>query len=360
MRGQKIAWISIVLSVFLVQTAPVLGVIFFSNQPKASSKDDIEQLKASFREDVEHFGDSATHIKIESVEFPVQQSMKNTDTFIRKGIFIIRPQAIGTVVVCHGFTQSKNEAAFFRTLFPHFNVFAFDFRAHGELIDGQYSTIGSEEVFDVKGAVEFVKKRPENFNKPVIGFGFSMGAVSLIQAQAQFPDLFEVLILDSPFDSSTECMAKSIDKMLTFNLFGQKYQMPGRGIMMKCLYSKRLQPAMRKVFCYATGFHNAVAKTKFIPVLPINHIGRITIPCFFITCEKDKKVPVGCVRRLYDEVHSNYKRLWITHGPRHCGSCLQNPEWYTYRVNKFISDAFDKSWSVADEVYDDRIVIAPA
>src|SRR3990167_4596991 len=173
---------------------------------------------SSFGQDVEKMKHSLQDLNCKQIEFPVQKSKKDSSTFIRKGVLITRPQSLGTVIVCHGFTQSKHEAAFFRTFFPHSNVMAFDFRAHGDLTDGQYSTIGNDEVYDVKGAVDFVKSIPELQDKPIIGFGFSMGAVTLIQAQAEYPGLFTAMIMDSPFDSSSDCMAACIDKMLTIKL----------------------------------------------------------------------------------------------------------------------------------------------
>lgn len=309
---------------------------------------------SDLQEDIEKMRQSLSDFTSQPIEFPVQKNKEDTQTFIRKGILILRPQALGTVVVCHGFTQSKHEAVFFRTFFPHFNILAFDFRAHGDLIDGQYSTIGNDEIYDVKGAVDFVKAHPDLQGKPIIGFGFSMGAVSLLQAQAEFSDLFHAMIMDSPFDSSSDCMATCIDKMLTVKLFGQKYRIPGRKIMMKCLYCERLQPVMRQVFRYAAGFKNLTAKTKFVPVLPIENAPKITIPCLFITCENDQKVPVGCVRRLYNAVCAPYKRLWITKGIRHCGTCIECPELYVYRVNKFVKHVLDNSWTDAEKIHDDR------
>jgi pimeloyl-ACP methyl ester carboxylesterase len=314
----------------------------------------IKVSNPTLQQGVEKMKQSLTDFTSQSVEFPVQRGRQDTQTFIRKGILITRPQALGTVVVCHGFTQSKHEAAFFRTFFPYFNILAFDFRAHGDLTDGQYSTIGNDEIYDVKGAVDFVKAHPDLQGKPVVGFGFSMGAVSLLQAQAEFPDLFQALIMDSPFDSSSDCMATCIDRMLTVKLFGQKYRIPGRKVMMKCLYCERLQPVMRQVFRYAAGFKNFTAKTKFVPVLPIENAPKVTVPCFFITCENDQKVPVGCVRRLYNTVNAPYKRLWITKGLRHCASCIECPELYVYRINKFIKNALDNSWTQADKIHDDR------
>lgn len=316
----------------------------------------IKQDSSLLERDIANMKQALSELHLKNIEFPVQKHRDTRDTFIRKGVLITRPQALGTVVVCHGFTQSKHEAAFFRTFFPHFNVLAFDFRAHGDLTDGQYSTIGNDEVYDIKGAVDFVKSVHELKDKPIIGFGFSMGAVTLIQAQAEYPDLFNAMIMDSPFDSSSDCMAASIDRMLTVKLFGQKYRIPGKKVMMKCLYCERLQPVMRQVFRYATGFKTFGAQTKFVPVLPIENAPKITIPCYFITCEKDQKVPVGCVRRLYNAVLAPYKRLWITKGIRHCGSCLDSPELYAYRVNKFIHNVLNNSWTDAQKVHDDRSV----
>ncbi len=309
---------------------------------------------APLQESVEKMRLSLSDFTSQTIEFPVQKDRENTQTFIRKGILIIRPEALGTVVVCHGFTQSKHEAAFFRTFFPHFNILAFDFRAHGDLTDGQYSTIGNDEIYDVRGAVDFVKAHSDLQSKPIIGFGFSMGAVSLLQAQAEFSNLFDAMIMDSPFDSSSDCMATCIDKMLTVKLFGQRYRIPGRKVMMKCLYCERLQPVMRQVFRYAAGFKNLSAKTKFVPVLPIENAPKVTVPCLFITCENDQKVPVGCVRRLYNTVSAPYKRLWITKGLRHCASCIECPELYVYRVNKFVKNALDHSWTQAEKIHDDR------
>lgn len=339
-----------------IQKACFYSLLFVSGSSilDASFLSMYQGVQSSLEQDVENMRQSLHGFTLDAIQFPVQQSKQNSDTFIRKGFLIQRPQALGTIVVCHGFTQSKHETAFFRTFFPHFNIMVFDFRAHGDLTDGQYSTIGRDEIYDVKGAVDFVKSHPKLQNKPIIGFGFSMGAVSLLQAQAEFPDLFNAIIMDSPFDSSSDCMAACIDAMLTVKFFGQKYRLPGRKVMMKCLYCQRLQPFVRQVFRYATGFKNFTSQTKFVPVLPIENAPKVTIPCFFITCENDKKVPVTCVRRLYNHVAAPYKRLWITKGIRHCGSCLESPELYVYRINKFIKNVLDNSWTESAKIHDDR------
>jgi pimeloyl-ACP methyl ester carboxylesterase len=311
----------------------------------------------AYKKHVDGIRDYMNALQIEPVSFPVAQDASSGVTFIRKGLLIVRPNALGTVIICHGYTHSKHEASFFRTLFPHFNVLAFDFRAHGELTDGQFSTIGRDEMYDVKGAVDFVKTHPTLAGKPIIGFGFSMGAVSLLQAQGHFKDLFDLLILDSPFDSSSDCMGRCIDKMLTYKLFGKKYTLPGRKLILKSLYNQRLRPIVKVFFRWATGMSTNVARTKFVPVIPIEKAREITVPCFFVSCENDNKVTVDCVRRLYDEVSSPYKRQWVTQGMKHCGSCLAQPELYAYKLNKFIKTALDDSWTEPAKIRDDRVII---
>ena len=294
----------------------------------------------------------------EAVTFPVQQNGDSLDVFIRKGFLAVRPDALGTVIICHGYTHSKHEAFFFKMLFSHFNVLAFDFRGHGELIEkGQYSTIGRDEVYDVRGAVQFVQSLPACQGKPMIGFGFSMGAVSLLQAEATFGNLFDMLILDSPFDSSSDCMARNFEKMLTYTLFGKQHQLPGKALMMKILYNEKMRPLVKKFFHWASGMDPYKVPTKFVPVIPITNAAKITIPTFFISCEQDKSVQVNSVQRLYESVSSPFKRLWITQGVKHCGSCLSQPEKYAYKVNKFINSVLNKDFKVPAKIRDDRVTV---
>lgn len=300
-------------------------------------------------------------LEVQAVSFSVQKSDNSLETFERKGFLALRPDALGTVIICHGYTQSKHEAFFLKILFSHFNVLAFDFRAHGELIEkGQFSTIGRDEVFDVVGAVNFVKSLPCSVGKPIIGFGFSMGAVSLLQAQAKHQDLFDLLILDSPFDSSSTCMERNIDRMLTFTLFGKERKFPGKAVIMKMLYSEKMSPVVKKFFRWASGMNPYIVPTKFVPVIPIENAANISVPCFFISCERDRSVQVDSVMRLYDAVQSPFKRLWITQGLKHCGSCLAQPELYAYKINKFINAVLKKDFRVSEKIRDDRVEIQSA
>lgn len=325
-----------------------------------SATSNIDPLKA-FEQSVEHSKQALSGFKVEPVSFEVAKNAHSDEKFIRKGFLALRPAAVGTVIICHGYTQSKLESFFLKTMLPHFNVLAFDFRAHGDLIDEkQFSTIGRDEIFDVEGAVAFVKSHPELQGKPIFGFGFSMGAVALLQAQAEFGNLFDALILDSPFDSSTDCMSRSIDRILSYTIFGRTYRLPGKKLLMKAMYNDRMRPFVKALFQKASGMNPNKISTKFVQVAPIEQADKVTIPCMFISCENDKSVLVDCVRRLYDTVHSSFKRLWITQGPKHCGSCLAQPEQYSHKVNKFLKKVLDRRFDRPEKIRDDRVTIQAA
>jgi len=299
-------------------------------------------------------------LKVEHISFESKESETSNKMLTRKGFLMLRPGALGTVVFCHGYTHSKHESFFFKTFFPNFNALAFDFRAHGELADGQISTVGADEIYDVLGAVNFIKNHPALKDKPIIGFGFSMGAVSLLRAQSRWPDLFDMLILDSPFDSGYDCMSQGLDNLMTIKILGRYYKIPGKSLIMKSLYNERLSPFVKYIFKLVTGFNPNQTPTKFVHVAPIDSASNIKVPCLFFACVKDNKVPVDAVRRLYHAVDSPFKRMWITQGIKHCSAYLTNPEIYWYKMNKFIKKVLNNDMKVKEKIVDERITISVA
>lgn len=323
------------------------GLLPFSSTDDISYVNQVKNVKKHMHE-----------FKVSQISFESKESDTSDKMLTRKGFLTIRPNALGTVIYCHGYTSSKHESFFFKTFLPNFNALAFDFRAHGELADDQHSTIGGDEIYDVLAAVEFVKSQPELKDKPIIGFGFSMGAVSLLRAQARWPNLFDMLILDSPFDSGYECMSQGLDNIMTFKLFGRIYHLPGKSLVLKSLYSERLSPLVKYFFKLVTGFNPNQIPTKFVHVAPIESAQNIKIPCLFFACIKDKKVPVDAVRRLYNAVDSPFKRMWITQGVKHCSAYLTNPEVYWYKINKFVKKVLEKDMKVKEKIVDERVMIS--
>ena len=276
------------------------------------------------------------HIQFENIVLESLIDHHTTATLQRKGIVVRKPHAIGTVIICHGYLGCKRDALALKHLFPLYNIVVFDFRAHGDDKEGQVSTIGRDEAFDVIAAVKFVKSDPEMAGKPIIAFGYSMGAVSAIQAQAMDATLFDAMILDCPFASTDEAMRRGLEEKMKISLFGRQFTIPGQQFLLDHMYDQSAQAITNFLFKAITQLDSKKVATKFVRVVPIESVKKITVPCFFIHCENDKKVTISDVQSLYNN-KPGFKRLWITQGKAHFGSYQNNPELYWYKVNKFLT-----------------------
>ncbi len=276
------------------------------------------------------------NIQTEAIIFDAFVDASKQATLQRRGILVRRKDPIGTVVICHGYLGCKRDALALKHLFPKYNVLVFDFRAHGDDRQGQISTIGRDEAFDVIGAVHTIKADPTMHDKPIIAFGFSMGAVSAIQAQSIDDQLFDAMILDCPFDSTDDAMRRGLEEKMQITLFGQKFTIPGKQFLLDHMYDESAQAITQFLFQAITKLDGKAITTKFVQVRPVDAVKKITVPCFFIHCENDKKVPIYAVEQLYKN-KPGFKRLWITQGKWHFGSYHNNPELYWYKVNKFLT-----------------------
>ena len=307
------------------------------------------------------------NIQFEAISFDSFIDATKTETLKRRGILVRKPDALGTVIICHGYLGCKRDAIAFKHLFPKYNVLSFDFRAHGDDRDGQVSTIGRDEAFDVMGAVQVVKSDPMMANKPIIAFGYSMGAVSAIEAQSKHGALFDAMILDCPYDSTDAGMSRGLQEKMQMTLFGQQITIPGRQFLLDHMYDESAQAITNFLFKAITKLDSKKVATKFVSVSPVESIKKVTVPCFFIHCEGDKKVPIQAVESVYNN-KPGFKRLWITQGKNHFGSYLHSPEMYWYKVNKFLAKLESQDITTRDqekicdqrtraEVKDNKIVV---
>ncbi|MBI5565019.1 MAG: alpha/beta hydrolase [Chloroflexi bacterium] len=104
--------------------------------------------------------------------------------------------AAPTVVICPGANGSLDADAAFLPWFHNLdlNVLIFDWRAHGRS-DGQLTTLGYDERYDLIAAVEYAKAR----GAPKIGvLGLSMGGAVALSTAAICPDI-DVVAADSAF-----------------------------------------------------------------------------------------------------------------------------------------------------------------
>ncbi len=102
-----------------------------------------------------------------------------------------RPQ--GTVILCHGMNANRVEMlSWAASLWENdFAVLMFDFRRLGKS-EGDRCTAGLFEPEDLRGAVDYVKSRPDISALPLGVFGFSMGGATAILAAADDPRIHAV------------------------------------------------------------------------------------------------------------------------------------------------------------------------
>lgn len=284
---------------------------------------------------------TANGVVVEHVVLYPQEGHDSSNKIARNGVLVRNNDAKATILVCHGFMCDKYDVGMLRKIFKkkQFNVMTFDFRAHGQESKGQYCTFGRDEALDVIAAAQFLRKHPELEDKPLFAYGFSMGAVSAIEAQALESALFDAMILDCPFDSSEKVIKTGLEG-LKGSIFGYEFDLPGKDLLQKYAFHPYVQALVKAVLKTVAQMDATGISTNFCPLYPAESAKKITVPLFFIHCKNDQKVSVDQVKRVYDGA-AGYKRLWITNGRRHYDSFFYNPEKYTEQVRQFYNQVIN-------------------
>jgi hypothetical protein len=125
-------------------------------------------------------------------------ALRAADGVELRGWWVPVPAAKGTVVMAHGLNRSRIEMVR-RAPFVHsegWNALLFDLRHHGAS-GGATTTFGAREKEDVKAAVRLARERSPG---PVVVWGVSLGAASVVFAAAEDPTVAGV-ICDSSYRS---------------------------------------------------------------------------------------------------------------------------------------------------------------
>ncbi len=132
-------------------------------------------------------GDS---LPLENVVFTARDGIRLSAWFLPSGN---AAGAVGGVILCHGFPTSREEMLPLARLLhvAGMHVLLFDFRAMGSS-EGALCTIGSHEVRDLLGAVDYMVGRSEMAGLQLGAFGNSMGGAVAIMAAAEDPRIAAV------------------------------------------------------------------------------------------------------------------------------------------------------------------------
>jgi len=228
-----------------------------------------------------------------------------TDGLKLKGWFIPGRGAKATVIVTHGYPADKGDLlplAIF--LYPHYNLFLFDFRYFGES-EGAITTVGYREQEDLRAALRYLKERGE---KRIGGLGFSLGAAVLLLVQD--PDL-KAVVADSSF--------ADIDRMLE--------------VVYGFLPGVTKGPFVWTTRLYARLFLGIDTRD----ISPLRAVRERTRPVLIIHGARDGQIPVKHAHLLYEAAPRGIADLWIVPDADHGQTYARMPIVYQEKVLSFFS-----------------------
>lgn len=225
-----------------------------------------------------------------------------TEDGVKLSAWYTPPQNGAVILVAHGHADRRAEDYYLLFASHGYGVIAWDFRAHGTS-GGDFSTIGYYEVYDVKAALDFALAQPEI--EHIGGWGGSMGAVTMIRAAAQYPQI-EAVIADSPFASLEDAIHLRVSYPI-------------------------LQPLIQFFAENETGLSADLVR-------PVDEIAQISPrPVFIIQGMGDTAIPLDSGQRLFDAA-GEPKMFWTEENVPHMNMFAYYETRYTNRVIKFFNE----------------------
>lgn len=215
-----------------------------------------------------------------------------------------------TIIYVHGLGSNRAEllsqAAFLADF--GFGALLLDLRGHGES-EGTLTTLGYEEVEDIRGAIGFLQTRPE-INMSRIGIlGHSMGAIVVIRSAAALPQL-RAVVAENGITSISDNLDQGVRKLTGLPPF------PFAPLLI--------------------WFGEQEAGASIHEVQPILDIGTISPRAVMLVHGAlDEVVNLENGRRLY-EAANEPKELYIVPNAGHGGLLEASPEIYEEKVVRFL------------------------
>jgi uncharacterized protein len=187
----------------------------------------------------------------------------------------------------------------------NYDVLMFDFRGHGES-GGEHLGMGTLETRDVAGALNYLKTRGVNEEG---GIGFSMGAVTLLNAAPELPKL-RALVVDSPFADAKPLLEERVPQASGLPSFF----LPGMFMMYQIMYGTDIRRSAPV---------NSIAQLKDRPLL-------------FIYGTEDELVPQSQLEQNARAGLGNPQfESWRVEGAKHTQAYRSLPEEYARRIGDF-------------------------
>ncbi len=282
-------WLRLVLATVLTLIIAAFGTVVWVSYDQANGYLHPERNTAS--------GDL---LQAEGIEY--QEIELRTEDGVTLSAWYTPPKNGAVILVAHGYGDKRAED--FHALFAShgYGVVAWDFRAHGKS-GGEFSSLGYYETLDAKAALDFALA--QSAVEHIGAWGGSMGAVTMIRATAQYPQI-EALIADSPFAT----LEDEMDLRVPF-------------------------PIMRSLIEF---FAESQSGADIDLVRPVDDIASISPrPVFIIQGMRDGMVPLDSAQRLYDAA-GEPRQLWTEEDVPHLNMYAYYKIRYVKRTIKFFDE----------------------
>ena len=282
-------WMQFLLTTILVMLIVLAGAILWFSYQRAM--DYLHPARQPVSDEL---------LRANGVDF--QEFELVTEDGVRLSAWYTPPSNGAVILIAHGYGDRRSED-FYALFAGHgYGVVAWDFRAHGKS-GGEFTTLGYYETLDVKAALDFARSQPGV--EHIGAWGGSMGAVAMIRAAAQYPEI-EALVADSPFVTLEE----ELDLRVPV-------------------------PLLRSLIRF---FAESRSGLTLDLVRPMDDIARISPrPILIIQGMDDGMVPLDSAQRLY-EAAGEPRQLWTEKEVPHLNMYAFYKTRYTKRVIKFFDE----------------------
>ena len=229
---------------------------------------------------------------------------KTEDGLTLSGWLVIQNKTKPTIIVGHGYPFDKaNILSLTPFLYPHYNLFLFDFRSFGES-EGKVSTVGYRETKDVKAAVKYLKSR-KDIKQSFGAIGFSLGAAAFIMAN---PKELKAIVADSSYANINKMIERS------YWFFGPlKFPF----VWLTQLYTKLF-----------LGINTS-------EIQPMESIKEVKAPVLLIHGADDWQISPENSKLIYENSNKNKTELWLVEGAGHGFGYAKDTEAYERKVLTF-------------------------